>query len=56
MEHAPGCDDTTDKIYTLMQLKLVGRQKLIDGLLFLKEVQWTTAGVGQGHAMANTMT
>ena len=51
-ENAPGTDDTSDKIYTLLRLKLISKERVVDALELLKEVPWSTAGVEQGHASA----
>ena len=52
LANAPGNDDTSDKIYTLLRLGLISKARVADALELLKEVPWSTAGVEQGHASA----
>jgi len=52
-EPAAEWDDTTRKIYTLLRLQPVEwRDRVVEALMLLKEIPWSTAGVEQGHASA----
>ena len=44
-------DDTTEHVYTLLRLDY-DRDRVIEALMLLKQIPWSTAGVEQAHASA----